>query len=95
MSNDVENILIEQAFKIKKFQDSCQRNDYYSSNPYYYMNYMSYYQGYDYSAPQNYSQINQITPYQLYDSYAPNYPTNTFNYNTLGGNSNSFNVIYE
>lgn len=86
----MENILIEQAFKIKKFQDSCQRNDYYS-NPYYYMNYMSYYQECGYSYPQNF---NQITPYQLYDSYAPNYPTNTFNFNTLA-NNNNFNVIYE
>jgi hypothetical protein len=44
LSNDVENILIEQAFKIQKFKDSCERNEVYpSSNPYYYMNYMGYY----------------------------------------------------
>jgi len=36
--------LIEQAFKIQKFKDSCQRNEYYAPNPYYYMNYMGYYQ---------------------------------------------------
>lgn len=52
---------------------------------------MGYYQECGYSYPQNF---NQVTPYQLYDSYAPNYPTNTFNFNTLG-NNNNFNVIYE
>lgn len=52
---------------------------------------MSYYQECGYSYPQNF---NQITPYQLYDSYAPNYPTNTFNFNTFA-NNNNFNVIYE
>jgi|GEM_PF-6583990 len=55
------------------------------------MNYMGYYQECGYSYPQNF---NQVTPYQMYDAYAPNYPTNTVNFNTFANNNNS-NVIYE
>lgn len=103
LSNDVENILIEQAFKIRKFKDSCNRNEYYTTNPYYYMNYMGYYQEYDYS----YSQpVSQQGAFHLYDpfSVSPSYQNNTFNFNSFGSsnnyanfnpNTNSFNVIYE
>lgn len=57
LSNDVENILIEHAFKIQKLKDACGRNNRYGvMNPYeayqnyyhhpYYQNYQLGYQGY-------------------------------------------------
>ena len=63
LSNDVENILIEHAFKIQKLKDACLKNNRYEVvNPYedyqnyyhhpYYPNYQNYQMGYqNYYAP--------------------------------------------
>lgn len=58
LSNDVENILIEQAFKIQKFKDFCSKNQVYANmnqmHPYqmYQQSYFNYQQPYYHS---NYS----------------------------------------
>lgn len=92
LSNDVENILIEQAFKIRKFKDSCQRNEYYTTNPYYYVNYMGYYQEYDYTYPQP---VNQNPAFNIYDPFSLNYQNSSNNSNSLNLSPNSFNFIYQ
>lgn len=91
LSNDVENILIEQAFKLRKLQDSCQRNDYYpaTTNPYYYVNSMGYYQEYDYS----YSQTLNQNAYHVYDPFSAGYQ-NASSFSPITANPH-FNVIYE
>lgn len=83
LSNDVQNILIEQAFKIQKLKDACGRNRYESQPPYPYEAYFNYY-------PQPYYQ-----PYQQYqhsymqpNSYAAEEPDayslrKSFNFSNL------------
>lgn len=64
LSNDVENILIEQAFKIQKFKDVCGRNPIYPN--------INQYGGYPMYQPQNYFNYQQ-----LYYTPQPYYPFNT------------------
>lgn len=75
--------MIEQAFKIQKFQDSCSKNESYSNQLEYYCLPYPYqtYQTYDYSQT-----LSQNAGYNLYNNY---------NYGNINDNSYNNENLYQ
>lgn len=65
----------------------------YTSNPYYYMNYMGYYQEYDYTYPQT---MSQNPGFNYYDTYNNGCGNSGFVFNNSNSSNNSsYNAVYE
>ena len=94
LSNDVENILIEHAFKIQKLKDACEKNNKYGiMNPYeaYQDYYHPYYQNYQMGYPQYYAgNQGDFAPYQSRKNFNfQNYVEVRKTQSRMGGNKYS------